>query len=70
MAKFIKLTRISGEQVYLNSDYIYKLIPADNVESVKSTIVHYCDGEDNDFYTVTESIDAILSQIEGKAYVK
>lgn len=70
MPKFIKLTSISGGQVYLNSDLIYKLIPADNVESVKSTIVYYCNGVDHDFYTVTESIDVILSQIEDKAYVK
>lgn len=70
MPKFIKLTRITGEQVYLNSDYIYKLIPADNVESVKNSIVYYRNGVGNDFDSVTESIDVILSQIEGKAYVK
>ena len=68
MPKFIKVTRSNNdkEQVYLNTEFIFRLTPMSD-----GTTVHYNDGDiGGDTIDVTESVDTILSQIEGKAYVK
>lgn len=69
MPKFIKLTRDNGEIVYLNADYIFRVIP-DSRYNKYNTVVSYCYGTSFDTYYVKETVDIILNQIEGKAYVK
>lgn len=69
MPKFIKVTRSTGEFVYLNSDCIVKIVPAESFDRVKS-IIYYNIDNGSEGITVLESVDSILSQIEGKAYVK
>ena len=69
MPKFIKVTRSTGEFVYLNSDSIVKIVPADGTNRLKS-IIYYNIDNGSEGVTVLESVDSILSQIEGKAYVK
>ena len=69
MPKFIKVTRLTGEPIYLNSDYIVKIVPADCINQVKS-IIYYNIDNGSEGVAVLESIDSILTQIEGKAYVK
>ena len=68
MPKFIKVTRSTGEFVYLNSDSIVKIVPAEGADRVKSIIYYNIDNGRG--ITVLESVDSILTQIEGKAYVK
>ena len=70
MPKFIKLTKVDGEQVYLNPDFIYKLLPTGQGEKPE-TIVCFNDGDiGGDYVAVVETAEEILAKIEGKAYVK